>query len=256
MGVLFQLYRDYSAMSCKAMKGQPFKSSVKVTQTTGAAQGTLVHIEYQYAQHVNAPPTNNTCVGNIDLLGNLAVEDVDVQSEVTAASEADVGQNADQSVATQEGPQVPAQFNAQWNVGLCNRDSNFQVGNLDQAVVAQGAKDASNQGAADILDQQSKLGAASVNSQINMVVLGQVQEGNTAMVKLGGELGALRSEVERIRGDVVVEVGRVDRLEENEEDCGGNEDANKHQTNATVSRYSIVLLGVHTVLRGCNAVTL
>ena len=157
-------------MSGKGKRGQVVKTSVKVAQgTTGAAQGTLAHIECQLAQHVNAPPTNTIGVGNIDLLGNSAVEDIDEQSEVTVSSEAVVEQNAEQLVGTQVGPQVPAQFNAQWNVGLCNRDSNFQVGNLDQAVVAQGAKGASNQGAADILDQESKLGAVSANSQINMV---------------------------------------------------------------------------------------
>ena len=198
-------------MSGKGKKGQVVKTGVKVAQgTTGAAQGTLAHIKYQLAQHVNAPPTNNTCVGNIDLLGNSAVEDVDVRSEVTATSEADVGQNADQSVATQEGPQVPAQFNAQWNVGLCNRDSNFQVGNLDQAVVAHSAKGASNQGAADILDQERKLGAVSANSQINMVGMKHVVNvGNLEDMKLGGEQNAQEHLIVRIQGELKGELSRI-----------------------------------------------
>ena len=82
-------------MSGKAKKGQPFKSSVKVTQTTtGAAQGTFPHNQYQYAQHVNAPPTNKRA-GDINVLGNSAVEEIDDQAEVTATSEADVGFKAD-----------------------------------------------------------------------------------------------------------------------------------------------------------------
>jgi hypothetical protein len=178
--------------------------------TTGAAQGTLAHIEYQLAQHVNAPPTNNICVGNIDLLGNSAVEDIDEQSEVTVSSEAVVGQNAEQLVGTQEGPQVPAQFNAQWNVGLCNRDSNFQVGYLDQAVVAQGAKGANNQSAADILDQQSKLGAVSANSQINMVGMKHVVNvGNLEAMKLGGEQNVQEHLIVRIQGELKGELSKI-----------------------------------------------
>ena len=101
-------------MSGKGKKGQVVKTSVKVAQgTTGAAQGTLAHIKYQLAQHVHAPPTNNICVENIDVLGNSAVEDINEQSEVTVTSEAVVGQNAEQLVGTQEGPQALAQVGAQ-----------------------------------------------------------------------------------------------------------------------------------------------
>ena len=202
-------------MSGKAKKGQPFKSSVKVTQTTtGAAQGTFPHNQYQYAQHVNAPPTNKRA-GDINVLGNSAVEEIDDQAEVTATSETVVGQNADQSVAMQEGPQVLERNDAQWNVDLCNRDSCFQVGNSEQLGSAISAKSYSKERNTEISVNRSTIDSDSANSQIRMVGNKGNQEGGTG----GGEIKALGSVVERIAGDLGVEVGKFSGLPDEAEQC-------------------------------------
>ena len=209
------MYRDYSAMSGKAKEGQPFKSSVKVTQTTrGAAQGTFLHNQYQYAQHVNAPPTNKHA-GDINVLGNSAVEEIDDQAEVTATSETVVGQNSDQSVVMQEGPQVLERNDAQWNVDLCNRDSCFQVGNSEQLGSAISAKSYSKERNTEISVNRSTIDSDSANSQIRMVGDKGNQEGGTR----GDEIKALGSVVERIVGDLWVEVGRFRGLQDDAEQC-------------------------------------
>ena len=202
-------------MSGKAKKGQPFKSSVKVTQTTtGAAQGTFPHNQYQYAQHVNAPPTNKRA-GDINVLGNSAVEEIDDQAEVTATSETVVGQNADQSVAMQDGPQVLERSDAQWNVDLCNRDSCFQVGNSEQLGSAISAKSYSKERNTEISVNRSTIDSDSTNSQIRMVGDKGNQEGGTR----GGEIKALGSVVERIEGDLWVEVVRFRGLQDGAKQC-------------------------------------
>ena len=209
------MYRDYSAMSGKAKKGQPFKSSVKVTQTTtGAAQGTFPHNQYQYAQHVNAPPTNKRA-DDINVLGNSAVEEIDDQAEVTAKSEAVVWQNADQSVAMQKGPQVLERSDAQWNVDLCNRDSCSQVGNSEQLGYAVSAMRNSKDRNTEISVNRSTIDSDSANSQIRMVGDKGNQEGGTR----GGEIKALGSVVERIEGDLWVEVVRFRGLQDGAKQC-------------------------------------
>ena len=149
------------------------------------------------------PPTNNICAGNIDLLGNSAVEDIDEQSEVTVTSEAVVGQNAEQLVGTQEGPQALAQVGAQRNVDLCNRDSNFQVGNLTERVSERNARLHRMESSMDILLKRREPNIDSANSQMYIVdpiqSLGMVQRVHTEGLSVinylcAGKDGAVRSD--------------------------------------------------------------
>ena len=77
-------------------------------------------------------------------------------------------------------------------------------------MAAQSAKGENKQGAADTLDQQSKLGAVSANSQVNMVGVKQVMHiGNSEAMKVGAEQSVQEHIIVRIQGELKGEVGKI-----------------------------------------------
>ena len=83
----------------------------------------------------------------------------------------------------QEGPQVLAQVGALQNVDLCNRDSNFQVGNLTERVSERNTRLYRMESSMDILLKRREPNIDSANSQMYIVEskqsLGMVQRVHT-----------------------------------------------------------------------------